>query len=62
MSGKNGVLHINGLVGGETITVYDASGRLVHKATTSQQRYCVTLSTGVYVVRIDNEVHKLSVE
>ena len=62
VSGKNGVLHINGLMGGETITVYDASGRLMHKATTSQQRYSVALSTGVYVVRIDNEVHKVTVE
>ena len=62
VSGKNGVLHINGLMGGETITVYDASGRLMHKAMTSQQRHSVALSTGVYVVRIDNEVHKVTVE
>ena len=59
--GQDGVLHVEGLRGNEVIRIYDATGRLQHRAVADGRHYQVALTGAVYIVRVDNEVHKVQV-
>jgi hypothetical protein len=57
-----GKVYVSRLVGGEVICMYDATGRMIHKAVAEGPRHSVALPAGIYLVRVAEEVHKVSVK
>jgi uncharacterized repeat protein (TIGR02543 family) len=49
---RNGMLHVTGLTAGKTVSVYSASGALVHQNVATSNETDIPLSVqGVYIVR-----------
>jgi len=60
---RNGLLHITGLTAGETLSIYTATGALVHHSVVTSCEADINLSvSGVYVVRSGNNTVKVSFE
>jgi hypothetical protein len=57
-----GKVYVSRLAGGEVICMYDATGRMIHKAVAEGPRHSVALPAGIYLVRVAEEVHKVSVK
>ena len=57
-----GKVYVSRLAGDEVICMYDATGRMIHKAVAEGPRHSVALPAGIYLVRIAEEVHKVSVK
>lgn len=56
----DGTLNIRGLMRGDKISVFSATGKLVHKSTATQPEFSTPLYvTGNYVVRVNNTTHKV---
>ena len=56
----SGTLNIRGLVRGDKISVFNATGQLIHKATASEAEYSTPLYvTGSYIVRVNDTTHKV---
>jgi hypothetical protein len=56
----NGVLYVKGLVGDETIQVFDASGRMQKRANADgDNEYSAQIDKGIYVVKINGESFKV---
>lgn len=56
----DGMLNIRGLVNGDKISVFSATGKLLHKSTATQSEFSTPLYvTGNYVVRVNNTTHKV---
>ncbi len=56
-------LHIDGLSGGETITLYDAAGRIYSRATASAGRFTTAVhAPGVYIIRVGNSSKKVTIK
>ena len=54
---------VDGLSGGETITLYDAAGRIYGRSTATAGRFATTLhAPGVYIIRVGNTSHKFTVK
>ncbi len=57
------VIYVLGLVGGETVTIYDASGRMFNMAIAQGNQYSTAVPmTGVYVVRVNEKTQKVMVK
>lgn len=54
----NGTLYINGKSGEERVDIFDISGRLISSSKNTQHK----LSTGIYLVRIQNTISKVAVK
>jgi hypothetical protein len=55
-------VYVTGLEGGETITLYDAAGRMYNSATATSDTYTTAVPTnGVYVVKVNEKVKKFVV-
>ena len=56
------VIYVLGLEGGETVTVYDASGRMYNMGIAQGTQYSTAVPmTGVYVVKVNEKVQKVLV-
>ncbi len=54
------VVYVCGLTGGETVTIYDMSGRACSRATATGEEYSTTVTAnGVYIVRVNGLSHKI---
>ena len=57
------IVYVSGLQGGESITLYDASGRIYNMATASSDTYSTAVPTsGIYIIRVDNKTQTFAVK
>ena len=57
------IIYVSGLQGGESITLYDASGRIYNMATASDETYSTAVPTsGIYIIRVDNKTLKVAIK
>ncbi len=57
------VIYVNGLQGGESITIYDTMGRIYNMARATGEQYSTAVPTsGVYIIRVDNITKKVAVK
>ena len=56
---RGGMLHVQGLEGGEQIGVYDVVGRQLLSEVTTKNEFSIPLKTGVYIVKVNGNVYKV---
>ncbi len=57
---RNHVVYVSGLAGGETVTIYDASGRACSRATATGEQYSAHVAAeGVYIVKVNGKSQKI---
>ena len=61
ITARKGYIHIEGLLGGENIAVYDASGRLLLSEHARTNHYAAPLLPGNYVVKVEGYSRKVQV-
>ena len=62
ISVRGHMVSVSGLLGGEHVAIYDASGRLCHAAIAPAGQYSTTIAaSGVYVVRVNGKVKKVRI-
>ena len=52
-------IHINGLAANQNIVVYNLVGQVITSQVSEEQSIDIPLEKGIYIVRVDNNVHKI---